>query len=137
MPDAPATCLRVALPVPLPRLFDYLPPPGAVAGPGDVGRGVRVVFGSRELAGVVAAVGPPESPADLRQALAFPDPVPLFAGELFQSLSWLARYTHAPLGEVMATALPAPLRAGGPLPDTRAWAWALTAAGAAGLAGLR
>src|SRR5690606_7805203 len=61
----------------------------------------------------------------------------LFAGELFDSLGWLARYTHAPLGEVLATALPAPLRAGEPLPDTHAWAWALTEAGATGLASLR
>ena len=57
--------------------------------------------------------------------------------ELLDSLRWLARYTHAPLGEVLATALPAPLRAGEPLPDTHAWAWALTEAGATGLEGLR
>ena len=133
---APA-CLRVALPVPLPRLFDYLPPAGTRASAADVGRRVRVPFGPRELAGVVAAVGEPDSPAGLREALAFADPVPLFDGELLDSLRWLARYTHAPLGEVLATALPAPLRAGEPLPDTHAWAWALTEAGATGLEGLR
>jgi len=137
MPAASSPCLRVALPLPLPRLFDYAPPPGAAAAAGDVGRRVRVPFGTRELAGVVVAVGPPESSAELRQALAFVDPVPLFAGELFDSLGWLARYTHAPLGEVLATALPAPLRAGEPLPDTHAWAWALTEAGATGLTSLR
>ena len=133
---APA-CLRVALPVPLPRLFDYLPPAGTRASAADVGRRVRVPFGPRELAGVVAAVGEPDSPSGLREALAFADPVPLFDGELLDSLRWLARYTHAPLGEVLATALPAPLRAGEPLPDTHAWAWALTEAGATGLEGLR
>ncbi|MCR6687765.1 primosomal protein N' [Pseudoxanthomonas sp.] len=131
------TCLRIALPVPLPRLFDYLPPAGTRASAADVGRRVRVPFGPRELAGVVAAVGEPDSPAGLREALAFADPVPLFDGELLDSLRWLARYTHAPLGEVLATALPAPLRAGEPLPDTHAWAWALTEAGATGLEGLR
>ena len=136
LPD-PAACLRVALPVPLPRLFDYLPPAGTRASAADVGRRVRVPFGPRELAGVVAAVGEPDSPAGLREALAFADPVPLFDGELLDSLRWLARYTHAPLGEVLATALPAPLRAGEPLPDTHAWAWALTEAGATGLEGLR
>ncbi|KAF1687135.1 primosomal protein N' [Pseudoxanthomonas broegbernensis] len=132
-----AACLRVALPVPLPRLFDYLPPDGQTAAAGDVGRRVRVPFGPRELAGVVVAVGPPETAAGLRRALAFADPAPLFHGELLDSLLWLARYTHAPPGEVLATALPAPLRAGEPLPDTHAWAWALTEAGATALAGLR
>ena len=131
------SCLRVALPLPLPRLFDYLPPHGEDAGPGDVGRRVRVPFGNRERVGVVAAIGAPETPAELRPALAFLDPTPLFGGELLDSLHWLARYTHAPLGEVLATALPAPLRAGDPLPETHAWAWALTEAGATGLAGLR
>ena len=131
------TCLQVALPVPLPQLFDYLPPDGPAPGPADVGRRVRVPFGPRELVGVVAATGPAEAPASLRQALDWLDPAPLFAGELLDSLRWLARYTHAPLGEVLATALPAPLRAGEPLADTHAWAWALTEAGASGLAGLR
>ncbi|KAF1691871.1 primosomal protein N' [Pseudoxanthomonas jiangsuensis] len=114
-----------------------LPPAGTRASAADVGRRVRVPFGPRELAGVGAAGGEPDSPAGLREALAFADPVPLFDGELLDSLRWLARYTHAPLGEVLATALPAPLRAGEPLPDTHAWAWALTEAGATGLEGLR
>ena len=61
----------------------------------------------------------------------------LFHGELFESLRWLARYTHAPLGEVLATALPAALRRGEPLPDTHAWAWRLTEEGATRLASLR
>src|SRR5690606_21718064 len=65
------------------------------------------------------------------------DPLPLFAGELLASLHWLARYTHTPLGEVFAAALPGPLRHGEPLPDTHGWAWRLTEAGRTGLAGMR
>ena len=34
------------------------------------------------------------------------DVEPLFRGELLDSLRWLVRYTHAPAGEVFATALP-------------------------------
>ncbi|AKC86955.1 primosomal protein N' [Pseudoxanthomonas suwonensis] len=135
-PDIPA-CLQVALPVPLPRLFDYLPPESERATPALVGHRVRVPFGNRELVGVVAGIGPPGTDAGLRRASALPDAEPLFAGELLDSLRWLARYTHAPLGEVFATALPAPLRAGEPLPDTHAWAWTLTEAGATGRDGLR
>src|SRR5690606_23865662 len=47
------------------------------------------------------------------------------------------RYLHAPLGEVLATALPAALRRGEPLSDTTAWGRALTAEGRDALAGLR
>jgi primosomal protein N' (replication factor Y) len=135
-PDA-SSSLQVALPVPLPRLFDYLPPAHREAGDALVGHRVRVPFGNRELAGVIVGVGTAGAGMELRQALSLPDPEPLFHGELFESLRWLARYTHAPPGEVFATALPAPLRAGEALPDTHAWAWMLTEAGATGLAGLR
>jgi primosomal protein N' (replication factor Y) (superfamily II helicase) len=128
--------LQVALPLPLPRLFDYLA--AAPGTPGDIGRRVRVPFGPRELVGVVASVGPAAGDASgLRPILGWLDDAPLFDGELLESLRWLARYTHAPLGEVLATALPAALRRGEQLPDTHAWAWRLTEAGATGLPGLR
>ena len=141
--SAADSVLRVALPVPLPRLFDYLPPAASPSegpgdGPAEVGCRVRVPFGSRSVVGVVVGVGPPEpGVAELRQAEAVLDPQPLLQGELLDSLRWLARYSHAPLGEVLATALPSALRRGEPLPDTHAWAWRLTEAGATGLARLR
>ena len=136
MPAAPVqpceAVWRVALPVPLARLFDYRPVDGHAASPADVGCRVRVPFGSRELVGVVAEVAAPDAldgtPA-LKQASALLDPEALLAGELLDSLRWLARYTHAPLGEVLATALPTLLRQGEPLADTRGWAWQLTQAG--------
>src|SRR5690606_5578813 len=135
VPDPVAPVLQVALPLPLPRLFDYRAPD---AGADDVGRRVRVPFGPRELVGVVAAVGPAGADApELRPISERLDPAPLLHGELLASLQWLSRYTHAPLGEVLATALPAALRRGEPLPDTHAWAWRLTGAGAAALPGLR
>jgi len=139
MPDSasPLRLLRVAIPVPLPRLFDYLAPSG---GPrAEVGSRVRVPFGARELIGVVAAL-PATADADvgeLKPALAVLDGAPLFAGELLASLQWLARYTHAPLGEVFAAALPGTLRRGEPLPDTHGWAWRLTSEGHAALASMR
>ncbi|NDK39786.1 primosomal protein N' [Pseudoxanthomonas gei] len=121
---------QVALPVPLPRHFDYLPPVGHVVTPSDVGKRVRVPFGSRELTGLVVATGIPSADApELRHAVAVLDTTALLQGELLDSLRWLARYTHTPLGEVLATALPVTLRQGDPLPDTHAWAWRLTAQG--------
>ncbi len=99
---------QVALPVPLPRLFDYRAPAGTTA-PAPVGCRVRVPFGaSGERIGVVVGAGPlPADAGALKPVTALLDDAPLLHGELLDSLRWLARYTHAPLGEVLATALPA------------------------------
>ncbi|WP_115531146.1 primosomal protein N' [Xanthomonas campestris] len=136
--SAPVTPLRVALPVPLPQLFDYLPPQDTdVDGPDRVGCRVRVPFGPRELIGVVVERGQQPSAEGLRAALDWCDDTPLLVDELARSLHWLARYTHAPLGEAQASALPGPLRRGEPLADTHAWAWQLTEAGRTGAGSLR
>ncbi|MCW2002617.1 primosomal protein N' (replication factor Y) [Xanthomonas arboricola] len=136
--SAPVTTLRVALPVPLPQLFDYLPPQDTdVDGPDRVGCRVRVPFGPRELIGVVVERGQQPSTEGLRAALDWCDDTPLLVDELARSLHWLARYTHAPLGEAQASALPGPLRRGEPLADTHAWAWQLTEAGRTGAGSLR
>src|SRR5690554_755764 len=138
MPAAHETVLRIALPVPLPRLFDYRPPAGSVASAADIGRRVRVPFGQREAVGIVEGCG--QAAVDdggLRGALAWIDEAPLLGGELLESVRWLVRYTHAPPGEVLATALPAALRRGEPVPDTCEPAWRLTEAGATALPGMR
>lgn len=136
-PADAAPVWRVAVPVPLPRLFDYRPPEPDAATADAVGCRVRVPFGHRELVGVVVEVGAVSGDgAALKPAIRL-DERPLLAGELLESLRWLARYTHAPLGEVLATALPANLRQGEPMADTRAWRWTLTPAGAEALPKLR
>ena len=130
--------LKVALPLPLPRLFDYLPADGTAVDAADIGRRVRVAFGKRSLCGVVAAVGAADAAfADGLKPVEWLEPEPLFHGELLASLRWLARYLHAPVGEVLATALPAALRRGEPLPDTQAWGWCLSEAGATALPAMR
>ena len=136
MPDH--SFLRIALPVPLPKAFDYLVPAGQVPAASDLGRRVKVPFGPRELVGIVVDTGQvAHDTPELREAIAFLDEAPLLHGELLESLRWLSRYTHAPLGEVLGTALPVLLRQGEPMPDTHAWAWQLTTAGHAGLHALR
>ena len=130
-PTAPSPAWRVALPVPLARLFDYRPPAGHTPSAADIGKRVRVPFGSRQLVGVIAGIGTVDAAnvASLRDAEPALDASPLLSGELYDSLGWLARYTHAPLGEVLTTALPASLRQGDPLAVTQTWAWQLTEAG--------
>ena len=119
--QAPRPVLRVALPVPLPRLFDYLPPPGVEAAAVAIGQRIVVPFGARALCGIVVDHGRAEAGIEagiqIKPALAVPDAGPLLQGEALASLRWLAGYLHAPLGEVLATALPAALRRGEPLPQ--------------------
>jgi primosomal protein N' (replication factor Y) (superfamily II helicase) len=55
---------KVAVPVPLPRLFDYLPPESEPLPP--VGSRVLVPFGRRRLVGLVLGHGPVESEAELK-----------------------------------------------------------------------
>jgi primosomal protein N' (replication factor Y) (superfamily II helicase) len=132
------TALRVALPLPLPHLFDYAPPGRATVDAGWIGCRVRVPFGRGHAIGVVAEVGPPEiDPGKLKPASERLDTEPLIAGELLASLRWAAGYYQRPLGEVLAAALPVDLRQGKPLPDTAPLAWRLTAIGAANLRQLR
>ena len=135
--SASLSVLRVALPVPLPRLFDYLPPPGMAAEAVAVGQRVRVPFGPREACGLAVGHGVAEPGVEMRAALAALDDGPVLHGELLASLRWLAGYLHAPLGEVLATALPASLRRGEPLPDIARRGWLLNEAGRTALPAMR
>ncbi|MEE4175069.1 MAG: primosomal protein N' [Xanthomonadales bacterium] len=137
-PANTATVVRVAVPVPLPGVFDYLPPkPGQ--GDGELPRpGQRVVvpFGGRKLVGVVT-----EAPATSDLPLARLQPLeavldeetPALTDELLSLLEWCARYYKHPLGEVISNALPPSLRrTDGRLPDPPIQ-WRLTEAGRAQL----
>ena len=135
--QASRSVLRVALPVPLARGFDYFPPHGLDAASVAIGQRIVVPFGARELCGIVVGHGDADAGIEPKPALALPDATPLMRGELFASLQWLAGYLHAPLGEVLATALPAALRRGEPLPDTTAYGWQLSEAGRTALPAMR
>lgn len=121
--------LQVALPLPLPGLFDYLPPADQTVDDGWRGCRVEVPFGPRRLIGVVVGPAPPALRSGrLRPITRRIDDTPLLAGELWNTLSWMADYYHAPLGEVLALALPAGLRQGEPPPTTGRWHWQPVAA---------
>jgi len=133
----PPTVLRVALPLPRPGLFDYLP-----RVPTDlneaVGVRVKVPFGSGERVGVVTEVGPAaRDRAALKAIHARLDSTPLLQGELLETLIRCANYYHAPLGELLATAMPTMLREGGALPVSERRVWQLSATGRAGRMTLR
>lgn len=130
--------LHVALPLPLPHFFDYRTAPGVAVDDGWVGCRVRVPFGKRQQIGVVAAVGRSQGdPARLKTIVERLDERPLLSDELWHSLRWAARYYQAPLGEMLATALPNALANGAAATDTRTLGWQLSEAGHSALGGMR
>ncbi|TCO82674.1 replication restart DNA helicase PriA [Plasticicumulans lactativorans] len=129
-----APILRVAVPSPLYRCFDYLPPEQHP--PLAPGQRVRVPFGRRIVVGVVLALaaGSDVPRERLRQAVSVLDTAPLLDADLLALAEWAARYYHHPPGEVYATLLPAALRRGAAARPTQLRVWQLTADGHAALA---
>jgi primosomal protein N' (replication factor Y) len=120
--------LRVALPVPLPTLFDYLPP---AAGHAHVGSRVLVPFGRARMVGVVVAMAAEASVGGsrLKQALRLLDDGPLLDAELMQTLAWASDYWLGAPGEAYANALPLALREARPLPPIGEEYWSLSVGG--------
>jgi len=114
--------LGVAIDTPLRRIFDYRAPAGEpVAPPG--GR-VWVPFGRRRVVGIVTECRDRSevSAGKLRNIHASIDTEPVFDPQLLKLLLWSAEYYRHPVGEVLAAALPALLRAGAPLcEELRVW----------------
>ncbi|MDH5180330.1 MAG: DEAD/DEAH box helicase family protein, partial [Gammaproteobacteria bacterium] len=104
--------LRIAVPVPLRRSFDYLPPDKV--DPTVLQPGIRVLvpFGSQKLVGILLETTT-ETGVErnrLKKAAAILDTQPILPADLLQHLGWASRYYHAPIGEVIQTALPVLLR---------------------------
>ncbi len=125
--------LAVAIDAPLRRLFDYRVPPGTSAESLRPGTRLWVPFGRRRVIGMLVATRPrsdlPE--AKLRSALAVVDDEPVLDARLLELLAWSADYYRHPPGEVIAAALPGPLRAGAALHES-AERWTLSAAARTG-----
>ena len=128
--------VRVAVPVPLPRLFDYRLPDGLHAEPGHR---VLVGFAKRRVIGVVVEVASTSelAPEQVQDVLGVPDRQPLIHGELLATLRWAARYYQHAIGEVIESALPVALRADRPLPLIDVERFALTASGREALSDVR
>lgn len=113
----PHIILRLALPTPLRRLFDYLPPEPVDCTALIPGVRVSVPFQSRTLVGILIEVAQEStiSRDKLKRAIEVLDQEPLFPADIYQLCQWAADYYHYSLGEVLASALPALLRKGKPL----------------------
>lgn len=107
---------KVALSVPLQRLFDYLPPQEASSQPLARGTRVKVPFGRQERVGIILdhATHSSLERAQLKSILSVCDPFPLFPETLCDFIVKAARYYHHAIGEVAFTGLPPSLRQGKP-----------------------
>uniref|UniRef100_UPI0025E144EA replication restart helicase PriA n=1 Tax=Sulfurivirga sp. TaxID=2614236 RepID=UPI0025E144EA len=92
---------------------------------------VRVPLGPRRVVGVVLGEAETDDvPAEkLRPVQAVLDSEPALDAHQLALARWLARYYHAPIGEVVQQMLPVPLRAGKALWQRGETEWRLTEAG--------
>lgn len=111
------TFLRIALPTPLRRVFDYLPPQDIDLNTLIPGCRVRVPFQSRQLVGILTdVVQESDVPyGRLKRAYEILDNESLFPKDIYALCQWAAEYYHYSLGEVLSSALPVLLRKGKPL----------------------
>ena len=120
--------VRVALAVPLPRLFDYLFPDDVSL---QIGTRVLVPFGTQKRVAIVADF-PTKSdvPEDKLKTILQPlDLAPLFTPIYWDWLHWAANYYQAGLGDVLFQALPVKLRNGESAVKNDCTFWRITDAG--------
>jgi len=122
--------VRIAVPVPLYSLFDYLLPAQLEKAP-VVGCRVQVQFGRKSVVGLVVGIGSKSSypRAKLKPILEVLDTQALLPDDLLKLLQWASAYYHHPLGDVVFSALPKRLRAGAQAELKSESHWVLTKLG--------
>src|SRR2546421_4263089 len=115
LPERENSCVRVALDVPLPRLFDYAVPSGAQPASGDR---VTVQLGRRNHTGVVieADIASDVALGRLKSIIDVRSDAPRLPADWLELMRFLSTYYQRPLGETVVAALPPRLRSVKPLP---------------------
>jgi len=123
--------LRVAVPSPLYREFDYLPPANVDLASLQPGIRVRVPFGRRTTIGVLVDLltHSEVEPKKLKHALDVMDSEPVISREILNMVQWASAYYQHPIGEALAAALPILLRQGHAANAVDITHWRLTDAG--------
>lgn len=103
---------RVAVPSPLSRLFDYLPPIGAEHDKPTPGVRVSIPFGKTQRVGVLIEIATSSSIAisRLKPVNKTLELEPSLPTDLLNMAIWASQYYHHPIGEVVAAFLPVVLR---------------------------
>jgi primosomal protein N' (replication factor Y) len=105
---------KVAISIPVYRLFDYLAPEDVVLDAIKPGVRVEVPFGKGKKVGYLFEIAT-HSEFDLvklKPIIRVIDPYPLLSNKDLRLLQWAANYYHHPIGVVIGTAFPAALRQG-------------------------
>src|SRR5688572_28216714 len=115
LPDRENFCVRLAIDVPLQKLFEYSLPEGIDARVGDR---VAVRFGAQQkIAVVIEERIAPELPATrIKPISALRDDAPRLPADWIALMRFLSGYYQRPLGETVIGALPPRLRSTKPLP---------------------
>jgi primosomal protein N' (replication factor Y) len=115
LPGRENFCIRVALEVPLQKIFEYSLPSGIHARVGDR---VAVRFGAQQKIGVVIEDrAAPELPRErIKPISALRDDAPPLPADWIAFMRFLSAYYQRPLGETIVGALPPRLRSVKPLP---------------------
>ena len=135
MADLTPVIVRVAVPSPLRRLFDYLVPAEMVtdAPPSALQPGcrVRVTFGRREVTGLIIECADTSTFAleKLKPVTQLIDVEPLLPASLFRLFIWASRYYQHPIGDALFSTLPTLLRKGALPPEQGQKCWQLSAFG--------
>jgi primosomal protein N' (replication factor Y) len=125
------TILRIAVPSPLYRSFDYLPPADTDPDTLQPGIRVRVPFGRRSVVGVLleTSTHPAVELQKLKRAQQVLDSHALLNADVLAMVQWASAYYQHPIGEALAAALPVLLRRGQAPETTASSAWRLTPEG--------
>lgn len=127
----PPAILKVAVPTPLRKPFDYLLSENFDPDKVKPGQRVRVPFGKRTVVGFVLALTEnSEVSADkLKPVLEFLDEEPALDEHLLSLYLWSGQYYHYPVGQAMQTSLPVAVRSGKALEQWSERLWQLTETG--------
>ncbi|SIS43672.1 primosomal protein N' [Neptunomonas antarctica] len=117
--------LRVAIPSPLRRHFDYLPPLDAAPDSFHPGCRVKVPFGKRELIGLLLEVtSETDVPlSKLKPVIEILDTTPLQPQYIRDLALWAADYYQHPIGDALLQSLPVYLRKGGECVASHTYLW--------------
>ncbi|WBA08826.1 primosomal protein N' [Salinivibrio kushneri] len=119
---------QVALPVPLPKTFDY-----RIADDQHpiIGGRVKVPFGRQHKVGIVTGLSPTASveASQLKAIDTVLDTQPVWTPAVYNLLQWASRFYHHPLGDAMGAVMPTSLRKGRPATLQQQKWWQITESG--------